>query len=498
MKKNLAVLLVLSLIVTMLPANTLVAQTLDTNVVVSPFVVETATPPAITSPGGVTFGYQSFREVDRVNFNATHNFAINVELTQAGRNSGFVGATFEWLRNGEVWQGAGGSGVLTREQLLDGYRVRLQLRGEQGQNTRGGDWTLLITLFGDDLDILFEDESRIGVLNVFNEPNATPTPSPGDDDDQGEDDDDQGGSKTIVIVVPPPIIVVNRSVTNIVITHQISRIVVNNVRNPKVRVVVRRGSGVKITGQTIVKVREVNAGLTIVNNVRITSRTVVRNTLVVNISHRVINNWVITDNSEVTISLRNACRQSFDQRFTTKRRSSRRFTSITVVNRVLITNLFEINIRIDNVPVVFPGGPGSDESLEDNDSYMTLNISDLGLTEAQLRRLGMLFFYLQDIEDLESLSYRIVRVYVNDEYIRIPVLGDGWFGLIELPEDFDDEDVADEDVVDEDVVDEDVVDEDVVDEDVVDEDVTDEEVEDEVVVNDDEDDDDQGEDNDEQ
>jgi len=564
MKKNLAVLLVLSLIVTMLPANTLFAQTLDTNVVFTPFSVETTTPPAImTTPAAISFNFQTngFREVDRVNFNATHNFSVRVRVNTEHVDSDVAAVEAFWMHEGELWQGRGGDSFQYWSASDFGMNserdVTLQLEGRQGQRERGGNWTLIVALIGYDNEILAANETRIAVLNVFNEPYETPTPSPTPgQNDQGEDDDNQGGSTVIVIVVPPPIVVVNRSVTTIVITHQINTIVSRNVQNPKVRIVVRVGSGIKVSGQTIVKVREVNAGLTIVNNVRITNRSVVRNNVVVNISNRVINTWTITDSSEVTISFRNACRRTFDQRFSKKRRSSRRLTSITVVNRMLVTNLFEINIRIDNVPVVFPGGPGSDESIEENDSYMTMNINDLDLTEAQLRRLGMLFFYLQDLEDLESLSYRIVRVYVNDEYINIPILGDGWFGLIVLPddmnfdgeedevdedyvdedevdedevdedyvdedevdedyvdedevdedyvdedevdEDYVDEDEVDEDYVDEDEVDEDYVDEDEVDEDYVDEDEVDEDVVDDVVVNNNEDDDDQGEDNDDQ
>ena len=336
-------------------------------------------------------------------------------------------------------------------------------------------------------------------------PSPSPTPTPGTGDSGG-------GSTVIVIVVPPPIIVVNRSVTNVIINHQVNNIVTNNVENPKVRLDVRRGTGITITGQMLVRVTEVRAGLSITNEVRITNQSVVRNTLVVNISHRVINNLVITENSDVTISVRNSYRSTFDQLFSNKRRSSNRFTNITVVNRMLITNLFEINIRIDDVPVVFPGGPGSDESLEDNDSYITLNISDLGLSQAQLRRLGVLFFYLQDLEDFESLTYRMARVYVNDEYIRIPLFGDGWFGLIELPEDFDeteDDEVTEDDeaVEDYDVIEDDETTEDyeVIEDDEAVEDYEviedDEAVEDYEVIEDDEateDDNEQGEDNDEQ
>ena len=316
-------------------------------------------------------------------------------------------------------------------------------------------------------------------------PSPSPTPPPG----TGDNGDSGGGDKVIIIVVPPPIIIVNRNVTNVVINSQINQIVTNNVQNPKVRVDARRGTGVTITGQTMVKVRNVNAGLTIVNEVRINTRTVVRNNIVVNISHRVINNWVITDTSDVTISVRNAYRNSFNQAFNIKRRSSNRFTNITVVNNILLTELFEINIRIDDVPVVFPGGPGSDESLEYNDSHITLNISDLELTQAQLRRLGVLFFYLEDLEDIESLRYKMARVYVNDEYINIPIFGDGWFGLIELPEDYDiEEDDDNEEVADDENDDYEVVadDEDEYNEEVV----TDDEDEDnEELVTDDEDED---------
>ena len=141
--------------------------------------------------GGVTFTYPNFSSHSS-NPNATVNFNVHAHLTPAGAASGFTTLRYEWLREGNVWQGSGGIGMRTADQI--GNPIQLQLPGGTHAQ-RGGNWALRVTLLDANGNVLFVDNSIVIVLTITqppgqgqesnqdqgsggNEPSQTPAPTP--------------------------------------------------------------------------------------------------------------------------------------------------------------------------------------------------------------------------------------------------------------------------------------------------------------------------------
>ena len=141
--------------------------------------------------GGVMFTYPNFSSHSS-NPNATVNFNIHTHLTPAGAASGFTTLRYEWLREGNVWQGSGGTGTRTANQI--GNPIQLQLPGGTHAQ-RGGNWALRVSLLDANGNVLFVDNSIGIVLTITqppgqeqesnqdqgsggNEPSRTPAPTP--------------------------------------------------------------------------------------------------------------------------------------------------------------------------------------------------------------------------------------------------------------------------------------------------------------------------------
>ena len=107
---------------------------------------------------GVSFTYPNFDDRLNVNQNSTVNFNIHAHITGATRDANFSELRFEWLRNGEVWQGAGGTGSIPASDIINpGHAgIRLQLPGAP-QAQRGGVWQLRVLTIGADGSVLFTD-----------------------------------------------------------------------------------------------------------------------------------------------------------------------------------------------------------------------------------------------------------------------------------------------------------------------------------------------------
>ena len=134
---------------------------------------------------GVTFTYPNFDDRLNVNANSTVNFHVHAHITGAARDANFSELRFEWLRNGEVWQGAGGTGSIPAGDIVNpGHAgIRLQLPGAP-QAQRGGVWQLRVLTIGPDGNVLFTDYTH-GVFlttrgqgggdSTFRPPTSNPT-----------------------------------------------------------------------------------------------------------------------------------------------------------------------------------------------------------------------------------------------------------------------------------------------------------------------------------
>ena len=107
---------------------------------------------------GVTFTYPNFDDRLNVNASSTVNFHVHAHITGAARDANFSELRFGWLRNGEVWQSAGGTGSIPASDIVNPGQagIRLQLPGAS-QAQRGGVWQLRVLTIGPDGNVLFTD-----------------------------------------------------------------------------------------------------------------------------------------------------------------------------------------------------------------------------------------------------------------------------------------------------------------------------------------------------
>jgi len=136
-------------------------------------------PVTVNAPsGGVTFRDPNVSAASSGNINQTINFNVQINLTHAGRNSRFSTLSFEWLRNGQVWEGTGGSGTMAANQINNNTPIQLHLpAGNHAQ--RGGTWILRISLLNTDGNALFTDERHVTTLTI-EQPQIWQPPPPQD------------------------------------------------------------------------------------------------------------------------------------------------------------------------------------------------------------------------------------------------------------------------------------------------------------------------------
>jgi hypothetical protein len=176
MRKKLALLLALAMLMSTVPAGVF-AQTPGHNWFGSGG--PNTTPPAITTPASVEvdFEYLDFDDrVVRVGLPTTLSVGVVWEAVGAG----FLEIQYDWLRDGEVWEGEGGSGVLFDS---DGSRARsgafisygqvplsLLLEEELTHAERGGEWSLRITVVNEGERPLLEKETSVVTVTILDLP----------------------------------------------------------------------------------------------------------------------------------------------------------------------------------------------------------------------------------------------------------------------------------------------------------------------------------------
>lgn len=431
MKKNMAILLVLSLIMSIMPANVFHAGEVGStpgNASVTAweaYSFEVATPPALVTSGAAIVASTNVDPVERTNRNATVNFNIAIGITPEGRRLDFTQVQYEWFRpeveNDREWYG----GILSREDFggsAYSSNVRLQLRA-MSQIARGGIWKVRVTLLDDADNKLAIDELFVTELTVRGETSWTGDGGHGNQNNQGnqnqnnqgnQNQDDQGENQqggTTVVIVRPPAVVVNVNVTNNIINNVINQSVVNNQR-PKVVFNLTPGQGgVKVSGRCVKNLKDANGSITIVHNHKTVNITTVQMT-----------QWNVTETSEVSIIVNNVHAPTFNVKFGNSRNKPHRAPTPERLQQWLLSVLVEVNITVDGVPVA----PDSD-----SESTVAMDVSGLNLTDAEKQYLKAVFFYLADPDDPDSLTYKLVEgSFDEDGYFHVPFLGDGWLGFV--------------------------------------------------------------------
>jgi len=120
------------------------------------------------APGGVTFTFPNFTDQLDVNANSTVNFRVHAQITDATRATNFTEMRFEWRRNGEIWQGIGGTGTIPASDIINpGFgNIYLQLQGPSSQEERGGEWKLCVIIIGDGGTEIFRDCTHTVTVSV--------------------------------------------------------------------------------------------------------------------------------------------------------------------------------------------------------------------------------------------------------------------------------------------------------------------------------------------
>ncbi|MCL1877584.1 MAG: Ig domain-containing protein, partial [Defluviitaleaceae bacterium] len=118
------------------------------------------------------FTFSSVPPFMSVPFENPFHFAINAQLAarehSAGSTPNFYSVRYEWLRNGVVWWGAGGSGVIPASRFAQGYSVAINLflPGGLSHHDRGGVWQLRLTALNANGGSVFTDVSGSMFLTV--------------------------------------------------------------------------------------------------------------------------------------------------------------------------------------------------------------------------------------------------------------------------------------------------------------------------------------------
>jgi len=423
MRKKLALLLVLTLVLSIVPTNVFHAQSLpeatfDSTIGASSFLPFSTTPGAIVaSPAAVEITSTNFDPVERTNFNAPVNINAHIGLTAHGRTLEFTTIEYEWVRrevaNDRYWA----SGSVTRSEIGTGpgddtNLDTLNIPGRLSQAQRGGRWYLRVTLFNGDEPTFYNYLFITNLIvqggpafdNNQNNQGQDNNDQGEDDDDQGEDedDDDQGGGRTTVVI--------NVNVTTTIITNVINQSITYN-RRPNVVFVLAPGEGgIKVSGSDVQSLINVGGSITIVHNRK-----------VLNITTAQMITWNFTATSEISIVIENVHRPSFNLKFSNSNNKPSQADTPDALHEWLLSVMVEVNISIDGVAVPNAGN---------SQSTISVDVSDLNLTDADKPYLVAVFFYLADPNDPDSLTYRIVEGFFDElGYFHVPLVGDGWFGF---------------------------------------------------------------------
>ncbi|MCL2387555.1 MAG: copper amine oxidase N-terminal domain-containing protein [Defluviitaleaceae bacterium] len=423
MKKTLALFLVLTMVIALLPAHMVMASEVASPVVVQqmPSFVAFTTPTAV-SPGAIRITSTNVDATEDTNFNAPVNVNLHIGLTELARESDFTVAHFEWRRPNAVNDRNWGGGSVNRSAFgnapgFDTNLPTLRIDGGLSQAQRGGRWELRVTLVDADGNELFQDDLFVTYLTVRgggessqggggNNQGQNNNNQGQNNNNQGDDDDDDDDD---VIISRPPTVVINVNVSTTVVINTINQAVINNTRPNVVFVLSPGQGGVSISGNDVQTL--INAGGSI---------TIVHYHKTINISTRQMMSWNITAESEITIVIESVHRPSFDRKFNNKRNKPSKAPTVEILHQMLLSVLVEVTVRIDGVAVI----------ADDSEATIAMDVSHLNLTDEEKQHLVAIFFYLEDPDDPDSMSYKIVEGFFDEDgYFHVPFLGDGWIGF---------------------------------------------------------------------
>jgi hypothetical protein len=151
----------------------------------------------------------------------------------------------------------------------------------------------------------------------------------------------------------------------------------------------------------------------------------------VRFSYTQLQRWNIDGDTDIRINIRNIRDNEVDRKLRRARRKPGR--SPIEVKRTFLTVLKEVNVTITTETVI----------EQRVDFTLSINVNDLNLSAADLNQVVALFFYLEDPNDPNSLVYRIITGYIDEDgYFVFDIPGDGWFTLIlgDPPAEGDDQD----------------------------------------------------------
>jgi len=219
------------------------------------------------------------------------------------------------------------------------------------------------------------------------------------------------GDTTNVIVNNVTKVVISKTVVSTKVTTIINNAVVAGER-PVIEINIGSGQdGIKVGGNDIQNI--------IINN---GSLVLVQNSVKVQFTYTQMINWNINIDSEVVITMRpTPDREEKENVARRLRRKPGRKTTPQQVVDAMLTVLVEININIDG------------RVLTGAASRPTLSVDISDLTAEQLVNLKAVFFFLEDPNDPDSLTYMIVNGRIEgDTFVFPAVAPEGWFTLMQI------------------------------------------------------------------
>jgi hypothetical protein len=421
--KKLALLLVVTMIMSILPVSVAagvpeivgvddgINVSVTTPPAIDPDPPQPPDPPITTTPSGlVTFTYPNF-DTRTVNFNSTTNFRVHAQLTNDAAYSDFYVLKYEWLRNGSVWRGEGGSGYEKRGDIINpGFaNLGLQLPGGLSHQARGGEWSLRVSLIDKNGNVISVDETHTITVTILGGPAAAPAPTPGPGGTQRPGGG--GGSRQ-----PSVNVTVNHNrTTTINVNVTVNSVINQAVRNGKQPKVVinlnNRQTGVVISNTNVQRLIDLRGSIVIVQqNVNV----------IINYTQMI--SWNLDSNVEITVNIREITNETdLNNKFNRMRRKPKGSRTPAELRQLFLVQLREVTVTVTTNVVI-------EQRIE---YTLSVNVNNLGLTAGQLSQLTGLFFYLENPNDPYSLVYRVIFGYLDEYgYFHFVVSGDGWFTLI--------------------------------------------------------------------
>jgi hypothetical protein len=367
----------------------------------------------LTTPSGLYLVYGNF-DTRVVNFNSPTNFAVAVNITREAYALGFRGVQFEWLRNGQVWDGDGGSGFVAPNDVNWGnaeqgsasiagvVNLELHLPGGVPHEERGGEWSLGVALVDHRDDALPEERTRTITVSIM--PPVGQGGGAGPGPGQGP-----APSRQPSVTVVNRVTVVSVSTTNVTINNVISQSIREG-KQPRVEIVLRpRQSGVSVTSNNIKRLIEHRGSLVIKQQ-----------TVNITINYTQMAQWNVEAGTNVTINVTEVTGENEqDQKFRRLRRKPRNVTTTVELTQMFVTVVQEVTVNINRVV------------MQNVQSTISVNVNNKGLTALEKSRLVGLFFFLENPDDEDSLNYMLISGYLDEDgYFHIEIPGNGWFTLI--------------------------------------------------------------------